>query len=184
MKCNTLILLVSVILISGCAPSYNSDLKSPVTNSQSRNDIPSVNLRDYMLLNSEVPTTLFLKLHEGELETIGLTANPGFNENKNLLNGLYEDINISAIDTMYMAFYDENVKDPKYNGVLVTALKLKSKSALEEEVNKIASDPDVNFPVMYDDLVIVFIDEISFNLKYGDEIANILINRLQLKRIK
>ena len=135
---------------------------------------------DYVLKAPEIPTGFQLEPITDEARTLGFSNNPGFISNQELYQDLYEDIDISKIESVYVVVYVKPESPQKELGIF--AIQYKLAEGLDSEILKISSVEDRVYLRNGRVLVVVWSDASAYANEMK-QISTLLETRLNLNKI-
>lgn len=163
-----LVFLFSVVLFSGC-----------IMNQIKKNEI---NFQDYTLKSGEIPSGFQFEILSDEAIKEGYT-NPGFINNTELINQIYQRVDTSKIEKVYNAVYINSNKSLG-SELGITVVKYKSENNLNQELKNFSprKEGDSIYLRNKDVLVVVWSDG-GYYMELERQIADKLKIRLNLQEI-
>ena len=135
---------------------------------------------DYVLKTPEIPAGFQLEPITDEARALGFSSNPGFISNQELYQDLYEDIDISKIESVYAVVYVKPESPQQELGIFAVQYKLAE--GLDSEILKISSVEDRVYLRDGRVLVVVWSDASAYANEMK-QISTLVEARLNLNKI-
>ena len=135
---------------------------------------------DYALKTPEIPAGFQLEPITDEARTLGFSSNPGFISNREVYQDLYEDIDISKIESVYAVVYVKPESPQQELGIFAVQYKLAE--GLDSEILKISPVEDRVYLRDGRVLVVVWSDASAYANEMK-QICKLVEARLNLNKI-